>query len=1335
MIVMGAYGCGDGGVTGNGDATGDAEGDGSVDQDVEDTTPIGCQTAQDCVGKEAPGACGEVACVAKECVVQPVLNGTQCDDQNPCTDADQCTQGVCGGTAKACSDENICTDDSCDPASGQCVFAPNTAPCDDGNLCTGDDTCSSGTCKGGQNLCECASDAECEAYDDGNPCTGVVKCTNGECKVDEATIVDCSGTQVGPCQTAYCDPADGVCKTKNVEDGKECEDGDKCTAADTCAAGQCVGEAIACNDGDECTTDSCDPATGCVYPAVADGIDCNDGSLCTTGDKCLGGKCTGQEVPECSGCTGDADCSAYEDGNLCNGTLKCIDGKCDVDPGTVVNCQAPGNSCQQNKCNPATGLCEESQALDGTVCDDQNFCTASDYCSGGICKGLPVDCDDKSACTTDTCDPDAGCVYTPKTGNCGDGDPCTINDHCVDGKCVGDPSPQCNCTEDADCAAFEDADLCNGTLLCKNKKCEVNPATIVDCAIPGLDSCMKSECEPETGACVLTEIPDAQPCDDLNQCTDADKCYAGICKGAPMFCDDGNICTDDSCDVNIGCIYAYNTVSCDDGSVCTLNDQCDQGFCTGDPNPECICQNDADCIPFDDGNKCNGKLVCKAFKCAVDPKTVVSCDKSKDTDCLVTYCTPETGACVQSAFDDGKPCNDLNACTLVDVCKAGVCTGAGAPACADDNVCTTDLCDKDLGCVFPSNTAACDDGDPCTGGDACLDGVCQPGPQDLCGGKTCLPDWTLSCGGTDSWGNNKSGATDVVDGYACAPDPYTGPEYTYSFEAPFDGTVTVSLSEETAETDIIVLGNMGEGCDPDECRTWDFSTVTIDVAAGEKLFFVVDGYEEGLFEGEGTWTIDVTCVPFVEQVCDDGIDDDKDGLTDCDDADCLGTPACPLPLCTPDWTLSCGSTDNWANYNAGSTDVIDSYSCNGWTYDGPEYTYVFIAPVSKTIKFVLQDETAETDVLVLTADAGGTCDPVNCVAYGFSEVEFDAVAGTTYYIVVDGYAGAEGTYSISVECPPDVEDVCDDNVDNDQDGKADCNDSDCLFAPNCAQDCNPWIFPFSVTCDFEENYLNFGWDSSDKSQAYACTAALLDGPEYVYNFTSDTDAAVTVTLTEETADTRVLIVEADDAGNCLSANCIASGDSKVTFDAVKGAEYFIVIEGYKGAEGSYHIAIGCQTNKELFCDDGEDEDGDGLVDCLDPDCFPGPSCEAKCVPDSVSEAQLTCGSTDSWSNDGSGSNDLVDYYSCNSYGYAGPEYVYTLTVPTNKKVTAKLTNEDADTDIIVLEDAGLGCNPASCIDWGMTQSTFDAKSGKKYYLVVDGYDGDTGDYTITVTCK
>ena len=63
-------------------------------------------------------------------VTTTVTDSGGCDDGLACTSGDHCSgTGVCIGTAKDCSDENVCTADSCVEPSGTCSYAPSGA-CD-----------------------------------------------------------------------------------------------------------------------------------------------------------------------------------------------------------------------------------------------------------------------------------------------------------------------------------------------------------------------------------------------------------------------------------------------------------------------------------------------------------------------------------------------------------------------------------------------------------------------------------------------------------------------------------------------------------------------------------------------------------------------------------------------------------------------------------------------------------------------------------------------------------------------------------------------------------------------------------------------------------------------------------------------------------------------------------------------------------------------------------------------------------------------------------------------------------------------------------------------------
>ena len=164
---------------------------------------------------------------------------------------------------------------------------------------------------------------------------------------------------------------------------------------------------------------------------------------------------------------------------------------------------------------------------------------------------------------------------------------------------------------------------------------------------------------------------------------------------------------------------------CDDGDPCTAGDVCTDGTCAG-ATYVCECTVLADCIKKDDGNLCNGTLVCDQsttpFKCKLDLGSVKTCDTSKDGACKVTACVPATGKCVAANAGEGNACDaDGNACTAGDVCKGGVCLAGSATSCDDGNVCTADGCDKAKGCAH----TAVADGTKCAEGQ-CTGGACKP---------------------------------------------------------------------------------------------------------------------------------------------------------------------------------------------------------------------------------------------------------------------------------------------------------------------------------------------------------------------------------------------------------------------------------------------------------------------------------------------------------------------------------------------------------------------------------------------------------------------------------
>jgi alpha-tubulin suppressor-like RCC1 family protein len=578
-------------------------------------------------------------------------------------------------------------------------------------------------------------DEVCDTFD--NDCDGLI---------DEGTCDDGK-----PCTTDFC--AGAADCTHTTLDGNSCDDGDPCTFGDVCVQDQCLGVDKTCA-GSACVAVQCNPTDGsCDFALKPDTTACDDGNACSSGDICLAGNCSG-------------------------GSVVCDD----------------ANPCTNDSCAPKIGCMHDANA---SLCNDNSACTDFDQCVDGKCLGKAkmAGCDDANPCTDDACEAASGCVHLANSATCSDGNACTLDDACQDGKCASGVN-ECTCAQDADCAAKDDGNLCNGTLFCNMAavpfQCEVKASTVVTCAASS-NPCLASVCVPVSGACEATAVTDGTPCDaDGSVCTVGDGCQAGACTAGPTtVCNDGNVCTEDACDSQIGCTKIGNAAPCSDGNACTLADQCQNSSCVSGAAVTCVdgnpctvntCQPDTGaCLespisgPCDDGNLCTTGDTCQGGTC----QSGLATQCLSATKCASGKCDVATGNCLfsQVLCDDGSPCTN-------DSCAAATGCVFAAKSCDDNNACTVDTCDVKTGaCVStPSN---CDDGNPCTV-DTCsvksgcastpqVDGtVCSSGAQ-VCVGGACVTPFASppaqggiaggqahTCvrvfgGGEACWGANLSG--------------------------------------------------------------------------------------------------------------------------------------------------------------------------------------------------------------------------------------------------------------------------------------------------------------------------------------------------------------------------------------------------------------------------------------------------------------------------------------------------------------------------------------------------------------------------------------------------
>ena len=234
---------------------------------------------------------------------------------------------------------------------------------------------------------------------------------------------------------------------------------------------------------------------------------------------------------------GGADGTSCANGGQCDSGF-CVDGVCCESncPGECEACDNPG----------ALGRCRA--VPDGSACGDGDPCDGVDACQAGSCvSGEPPDCNDDNPCTDDVCLAGSGCVNAPFA----DGTDCS------------------------------DGNVCNGEESCQGGIC-LSPGWL-DCADD--NPCTTESCDPSLG-CQVEPVADGSQC-DLGPCGSG-SCVDGQCSsGDVSLCDDGNACTRDWCDAELGCRHEKQP----DGFACGECAMCMSGSCTDAPN----CGDDGGC--------------------------------------------------------------------------------------------------------------------------------------------------------------------------------------------------------------------------------------------------------------------------------------------------------------------------------------------------------------------------------------------------------------------------------------------------------------------------------------------------------------------------------------------------------------------------------------------------------------------------------------------------------------------------------------------------------------------------------------------------------------------
>jgi len=733
-----------------------------------------------------------------------------------------------------------------------------------------------------------------------------------------------------------------------------------------------------------------------------------------------------------------------------------------------------------------------------------------------------------------------------------------------------------------------------------------------DCAgaFPDLNACEVALCSVPPGVCVRQPKVDGAECEDL--CVEGGVCRGGLCvDGTARDCSDGIECTLDECDPLSGCLHAPDDAACDDDDVCTEDHCVAATGCVNTDIPACRCQTDADCDDLEP---------CTADKCGAD------------------------NICDHNPRPDGTGCDDGDPCTERDRCAAGVCE-PGPNTCPTSEVCD-DQEDND-----GDTLVDCDDPD-CAGTLGCE--------------AACDADLLVTC---DAIVRGTTGEDDnTFSGYGCVGWTESGPDRVLGFQHDTGGDVAIALLTPFGGADLDVF-LLDASCEPGTgCLAAGNQTVVFEAQAGAGYYVVVDGWDGQA----GPFTLVVDCLGDAEGDCANGRDDDGDGHTDCDDADCASALACGERDCAdgedndgddlvdcddPDCagTLACepGCEDaaevtcdaRLRGTTAGFPNQFGGYGCTSWNEGGPERVWALTPDVDGPVVVNVETTDAGVDHDLFLLDA--TCDPgAGCLDFAGETLVFEGVAGTVYNVVLDGWDGAAGGFVLTVDClggPQETdcgndrdddgdghtdcddadcvgsgdcsEKICDDREDDDGDGLVDCADPDCAASPDCTEP----LFGSdeSIGCDALVRRTTAGDDNT--FGGYSCAAWNETGPDHIFAFEADRSGPVQVTLLglEPGVDLDVILLDGSaDPGD----GCITADSETFAFLAQPGTTYYIVVDGWGGEAGPYTLSVDCLLGeRELDCGDGLDDDGDGYTDCADADCSEAADCEICESDDSLEE--------------------------------------------------------------------------------------------------------------------
>jgi hypothetical protein len=407
-----------------------------------------------------------------------------------------------------------------------------------------------------------------------------------------------------------------------------------------------------------------------------------------------------------------------------------------------------------------------------------------------------------------------------------------------------------------------------------------------------------------------------------------------------------------------------------------------------------------------------------------------------------------------------------------------------------------------------------------------------------------------------------------------------------------------------------------------------------------------------------------------------------------------GNDACPATVIGAIPYTDTGTTVGYVN---------DYTTCGPNTAPDVIYEYTATTTENHTISLCGSAYDTRLEVRSVGACPGTTPNGCNDDFCGpQSQLTLALTAGTTYWIIVDGFSGSSGAYTLNVTGPPPP-------VPNDV----------CATAL-------PLAIPGSVsgnTCGATDDY-----DA-------VCTYTGSTSPDVVYTFTAASNDLITFTLCGGPTDydSKLYIY----AGSCVNGTEVACNDDACSspqfanwvsriacFQLVQGTTYYVVVDGYGVACGNFTLDASICQVCVLTCPPGAALEGEPCPNA--PDNFNGGCNSVPEVYSPISCGETVCGTSEAGA--GTPGTRDTDWYQLNLI--TRDSIIWCVTAEFDCQSYILGPGPNGCSDLVVYAGAGLGAScDTVCLSVCLDPGT--------YWLFVSPqlFDGvPCGDYVATLQC-